>query len=375
MQATNGFARTLRSRRGLVGTCMALALVAMAVMASAASATTPLPPSGLLSLGDSISYGYSQEKFEANFPTESPGAFEEGFVDFVAKKLVKPEKEAGFAIHKIDLACPGEVSDGLIGENALLGGGGEGNGKADDAPCAWHNVDGFPRHVEYGAVSQLEAAIGAVTNPAVPVHYVTIQIGSNDELAVVAACENPSYLSAHSFVGGLDECLVHEAGEEGYYYKGGIFKHIITNTGDAIGVLRHYGYTGPIAVLLFYNPQAIVLPGSDGLQKSLNEAFEATIGGGLFGPGVSYYNPFTFVNPQKGTAKEQAAICKFTEFCNEKDKKANLIKYLEEQGYTQEQAEAAATPEQVAKYPLGDIHPTREGYKKMGQGMAKALGA
>src|SRR5271165_411351 len=374
MQATNGSARTLRSRGRLVGTCMALALVAMAVMASAASAKVTLPPSGYLVLGDSISYGYSQEKFEANFPTESPAAFEEGFDNFLYAKLVKNEKTAGYALNIENLSCPGELSDGLIGTNPLLGGGGEGNGKADDAPCGWHNVDGFPRHVEYGGVSQLEAAIGAVTNPAVPVHYVTLQIGSNDELAVVKACETPAYLSAHGFGGGLDECLVHEAGEKGYYYSGGIFKHVITNTGDAIGVLRHYGYTGPVAVLGFYNPQAIVLPGSDTLQQKLNEAFEATIGGGFFGPGVVYANPFPIVNPQHGNAREQAAICKWTEYCNEHDKKANLIKYLEEQGYTQAQAEAAATPEAVAAYPLGDIHPTREGYKKFGNLIYKALG-
>src|SRR5262249_51642906 len=65
MQAMNG-----KTRARLFGCCMALALALTALTfapaANAAETTT------LLSLGDSISFGYSQQKFNENFPNESP---------------------------------------------------------------------------------------------------------------------------------------------------------------------------------------------------------------------------------------------------------------------------------------------------------------
>ena len=364
MQAKTGFAFSLRSRSWIVGICMAVALVATGLTASAASAKPVLPPSAYVALGDSISFGYTQQKFEENFPTEPPSAFEGGFVNRLAKKLTKNEKEAGYALNIANLACPGEVSDGLVGENPLLGGGGEANGKPDDAPCGWHNVDGFPRHVEYGPVSQFEAAIGAVTNLAVPVHLVTINIGSNDELAIVAACETrPTWPNTASSAVSTNASSM-KPGQKVITSKGGAFGHIISNTGDVIGVLRAFGYTGPVAIVGFYNPQAIVLPGSDALQIALNEAFEFYVGGGAFGPGVLYVNPFPVFNPQKGNRVEQKAICKFTEFCNEHDKKANLEKIV---GHP-------VTEEEAAAYPIGDIHPTPEGYNKIANLIYKALG-
>ena len=375
MPAMNGFAVSFRSGGRLIGCCLALVLAASALFASSASAArAPLTPTAYVGLGDSLAFGYTQQKFEENYPAESPTAFEGGYVSLLGQKLAKLEKKEGNALSTINLSCPGEVSDGLIGENPALGGGQLANGKSDSAPCAWHNTDGFPRHFEYGPVSQLEAAIGIVTAPGTfgATKDVTINIGSNDELAVVHACEEPSYDSAHGFTGGLDECLVTEAGESGTYYEKGLFHHVIANIGQTIGVLRHYGYTGPVAILGFYNPQAELLPGSDGLQKKLNETFEYEVGTEAFGPGVVYANPFPTFNPQN--KNEQAHICKYTEECNEHDKKANLVKYLEAHGYSHAEAEAAATPEAASKYPEGDIHPTPAGYTVLANLLYHALG-
>jgi lysophospholipase L1-like esterase len=381
MPAMNGFAVSFRKGR-LIG-CMAAVLLVSALLASSASAAkAPLTPTNYIATGDSLSYGYSQQKFEENYPAESPSAFEGGFVNLLAKKLAALEKKAGNALTSINLSCPGEVSDGLIGTNPSLGGGGtKENGAASDAsPCLWHNAEGFPRHFEYGSVSQLEAAIGVVTGSIGSgalgtTKYLTTQIGSNDELAVVGACESTKYEEERAFAGGLDECLLVEAGEEGTrpgatkeapYYEKGLFHHIVANVGDEIGVLRAEGYTGEVGVLGFYNPQAIVLPGSDTIQKKLNETFEAEINGEAFGPGVVYADPMYKVNPQKKTAIEQKAICKYTEYCNEHDKKANLAK-AEGKSYEEVSAEEAAA------YPIGDIHPTEKGHKLFAKLLYEAL--
>ena len=215
----------------LVGCCMAAALLATALLASSASASKP--ETNYIGLGDSLAFGYTQQKFEENFPTESPTAFEEGYVTLLGKKLHKLEKEAGNSLNTIDLGCPGELSDGLIGHNEALGGG----SGAEFDPCLYHNVDGFPLHFEHGSSSQLEAALGIVSAAPSATKVVTINIGSNDELKVVHLCEEPAYLAEQGF-GSLTECILIEASEKGHYYSGGVFHHIIANTGDTIGVLR-----------------------------------------------------------------------------------------------------------------------------------------
>jgi hypothetical protein len=350
MSATNGSAFSLRSRSGLIGCCMALVLLASALLASSASAAkTPLKPTAYVAIGDSLAFGYTQEKFDLNLPTENPSNFEGGYVNTAYAKLAKVEKGAGNGLNLINLGCPGETSDGVIG-HAL------GNPGAEYNPCAYHNLAGFPLHVAFGGASELEAAIGAVTNPSVPVTAVSINIGSNDELASVGKCENPTYLAENGFTGGLTECLVTEVGPGSHQYPGlGVFGHIITNIGTTIGALRAYGYTGPVVVLGFYNPQAELLPGSDGLQKGFNTTFEGYLAAKAFGPGVTYANPFPLVNPQN--KNEQAHICLYTEECNAFDKKVNLEALVKH----------PVTATEAEGYPVGDIHMTPLGYEKVGK--------
>ena len=88
MQAKNGSASP-RRMRGRVMTCvLMLALLATAVVFPAAASAEEAPaPAGpiYMALGDSISFGYSAQKFAENAPTESPSRFETG----VANDLVK----------------------------------------------------------------------------------------------------------------------------------------------------------------------------------------------------------------------------------------------------------------------------------------------
>lgn len=367
MSATNGSA-LLRSRSRLIGCCAVLvALVAAMFASNANAAKTPLTPSAYIAIGDSISFGYKEQTFYTNqglnksaceaFDQEAcepASSFEPGFVGEVAKKLARVEKQSHNELKLFNLACPGETSDGVIGH--LLG-----NEEAAYDPCGYHNTDGFPLKYNYGTASQLEAAAGIVES-GIPVKLVTINIGSNDELAIVAKCESPAYLAEQGFSGGLDECIVTEAGLSGHEYPGGLFTHIIENVGTIAGVLREVGYTGPIDLLGFYNPQAELLPGSDALQIKLNEAFEGEIALQTakheepFGS-VTYVNPFDTFNfntaKKNGAKSEQAHLEKYTEEFNAFDKKINLEKLV---GHEVTAEEAAADPE-------GDIHPTAAGYK------------
>lgn len=337
----------------LVGCCMAAVLLLAALFAGSANAK--LPSTNYIGLGDSLAFGYSQQKFEENFPTESPAAFEEGYVTLLGKKLHKLEKETESSnLSTINLGCPGELSDGLIGHNEAFGGG----PSAEYDPCAYHNTDGFPLHFEYGSSSQLEAAFGAISAEPSATKLVTINIGSNDELKVVHLCENPAYVEEQGYK-SLIQCIVEEAGEGGHFYPGGAFRHIISNTGHAIGAVRAAGYSGPIAVLGFYNPQTFILPESDFLQFVLNERFEETISSGAFGPGIVYANPFPIINPQGNEEAEHKAICKYTEMCNAHDIEVNNKK--------QEEKGEPVTNE-------GDIHPTPKGYKVIANLIFTALG-
>jgi lysophospholipase L1-like esterase len=336
----------------LIGCCMAAALLATALLASSASASKP--ETNYIGLGDSLAFGYTQQKFEENYPTENPEAFEEGYVTLLGKKLHKLEKEAGNKLNTVNLGCPGELSDGLIGNNEALGGG----PGAEFDPCAWHNVDHFPLHFEHGSSSQLEAALGVVSADPSATKVVTINIGSNDELKIVHLCEEPAYVAEQGYE-SLFECIAREAGETGHYYSGGAFAHIITNTGKAIGALRAAGYAGPVAVLGFYNPQTFILPGSDFLQRVLNEHFEGAISKGELGPGVVYANPFPEINPEGNEKLEHKTICKYTEMCNAHDIEVN----------NKAQEEKGETPRNE-----GDIHPTPAGYKLLAKLLYEALG-
>jgi lysophospholipase L1-like esterase len=342
----------MRFKAGLIGSAMAAVLLISALLATTASASKPA--TSYLGLGDSLAFGYTQQKFEENFPTESPTAFEEGYVSILGKKLHKLEKEAGNNLSTVNLGCPGELSDGLIGHNEALGGG----AGAEFNPCAYHNVTGFPLHFEHGGSSQLEAAIGVVSAAPSSIKLVTINIGSNDELKIVHLCENPAYVVEHGME-SFFECVAIEAGELGHYYPGGAFHHIIANTGATIGALRAAGYTGPIGVVGFYNPQAFTLPGSDLLQGVLNKFFEEAIAGELLGPDVVYANPFPVINPQGNEALEHETICKYTEMCNAHDIEVN----------NKAQVEKGETPRNE-----GDIHPTPKGYKLLAKLLFKALG-
>ena len=365
MQAKNGFDVPARARGRVIGCAVALVALAAMMFAPSANAETTT----YLALGDSISFGYTQEKFDLNFPNEAPSYFENGFDNFFAKDLAKPT-EAGAGVTIVNDACPGETSNGLIGENELLGGktstepaGHDPQGLGDYHPCAYLNVDGLPLHnslsVGGQSISQLEDALSILKegHPVHPVDAITLNIGSNDELAAITQCEDEvkqelEETGKSKYPGGIPELDVSLC--IGFTAEHSTIPHILANIGDILGVLDSTEpggghYTGPIILLGFYNPDAFLLPGSDALQKATNEAVEADILP-LF-PNVTFANPFPVFN--KGGSgvnptAEKAAICNYTEMCNPFDQAANEAKA------------GHALPADD-----GDIHPSLTGYKEL----------
>ncbi len=345
MQAMNGSAVSFRSKGRLVGCLMVLVLALSAIVLAPGVANAQEPATTTyLALGDSISFGYTEERFNNHYPTESPSYFDEGFTNGFAKDLSK-SSEVGKSIRLVDDACPGETSNGLIGENPLLGGetstesyaeieapGGY-QGLGDWHPCKYTFRTHLPLHnggYVAGAteVSQLEEALASVASTKSPVKAITINIGSNDELAGITKCEDEFYPNE----GAIIHCITEESTNV-------LVPHILKNLGDILGVIDGSGYTGPIVLLGFYNPDTFILPGSDTLQKATNEAVEADLLPSF--PNVTYANPFPVFNKGSGTnaPQEKAAICKYTEMCNPNDP-------------------GGANDE-------GDIHPTVKGYKEL----------
>lgn len=343
LSATNGSADSLRCRGRLIGLCAALALLVGLVFSAAASAET----TNYIATGDSISYGYTQEVFNVNFPNEAPAFFEEGFDHFFTQKL-SLATEVGKGVIDINTACPGETSNGFIGENTAIGGeastepnGGEEvfnarhesegkiQGEGDWHPCAYHTLNGLPLHDSLGAHSQLEEVLSILKegHEAHPVRAITLNIGSNDELAAVAKCKHEVTVefeeTGKSKYGATPEAAVATCLGAGSKHT---FEHILKNIGDILGVIDSTApggghYTHAIVLLGFYNPDSFVLPGSDVLQAALNEAIEKEILPHF--PNVTFANPFPVFNKDafhEGNAKaeaiEQAALCKLTEMCN-----------------------------------------------------------
>jgi lysophospholipase L1-like esterase len=377
MSAKHGSTGSFR----LIGCLAVVAMLFSAMFATVANAEKPpLKPTAYLALGDSLSFGYKAATFNANKAAhktaceaaeaaagkgetalaqhegakcEPAAYFEPGFVGDFGAKLAKTEKTAGNSLATVNLGCPGETSSGLIGHTF-------GGPAAEYNPCLYLNLEGYPLKTAFGSASELEAAASLIESKTDgEVTAVSLQIGSNDELGVVAKCENPTYDGEHGF-GSLTACLVHEVGPEGYAYSGGVFSHILNNIGLTIGVLRGAGYTGTILVIGFYNPDATILAGSNTLEKILNENLEKAVEKS-YGPGVKIAQPFPLINPE-------AALYTETETAKEKEKKVKTeVKAICR--YT----EMCVTTEGKVPSSSGDIHPTAKGYSAIAKLMTAAF--
>ncbi len=390
MKATNGSAGP-RVRGGVIGCVLlfALAISALVLAPAAANAKkakgTQVAPEtqDYIALGDSISFGYSEERFKLHEPIDAPTFFEEGVANDSLKLLRKATGKKSLQL--VNDACPGETSNGLIGENPMLGGevstetyeevegkpaerfpvGGY-QGLGDWHPCKYtfrnhiplHNGGYFEGSKE---VSQLEEALATiksvnpVTEKPTEVEAITLNIGSNDELAAIKQCEDEVAVE----YGTKGESKYGKTPEEatinciGATALGITLPHIVKNIEDTVSVLEA-NYSGPIIVIGFYNPDAFVLKNTDLLQKKANEGMEAELK--AKNPHTTFANPFPVFNKDSGLGKpekEQEAICKYTEMCNPN---------VQAKGGSPEGKD-------------GDIHPTIKGYKALAKLVGEAYAA
>jgi lysophospholipase L1-like esterase len=365
MQAKNGSAGSGRVRGRLITCVLMLALVAAAVVFPAAANAEEGPPAPAgpiyMALGDSISYGYSAQKFNENFPTESPSRFETGVANDLTKLL---RKSVGKNLDLVNLACPGETSNGLIGENPLLGGQvsteaesppAPFQGPGDWHPCAYHNADGFPLHAGYGKLSQLEDALSILTEPnkitAKPneVKLITLNIGNNDVLGLLNQCKfevtkefeetgkskygpSPEAAVLGCFAGKISSVTIPQ---------------VLANVGDTLTQLEAV-YSGPIVLFAGYDPLSFVDVGFDKIAVGINEQFEKMIPSKF--PHTTIANPFPVFDkgyvPEaklKEQEMQQKSICKYTEMCNPN----------------------VQAPGGKPAGKDGDIHPSAKGYKAL----------
>lgn len=277
MQATHGLA-LFRLRTRVIGciTGIALALAALALaFASTARAAEP-PQKTYLASGTSITFGYSQGKFNELFPGEQPKKFNEaypknshqpdGLVVFALEKLKAKNTATSAWTTAVNDGCPGETSDSYLGtgplgktlEVAIPGAHGE-------AACAYHYGGGqFALHHEYEpGQSQLENVLQVIAQNAAtthPVSLVSLEIGANDLLAAVHLCEKEVKEGLWPGPEGLTECEVAKLA--------GTIRHLATNISAALFAIRNgalfggVNYTGKFTFGGFYNPfGAVFTPG------------------------------------------------------------------------------------------------------------------
>jgi len=413
MQATHGLERLFRTRGRLLGCCMALAL-ALSALVLVPGAQAAQPTTTYLALGDSLAFGYQQEKFEINSPNESPSYFETGYANTFAKKLRALKTEENKSLVLVNNGCPGETTDSLIGNGAL---GKAVNKKTEENPfgespaCPYHFVNGLPLHNELATLSTLESGLSvlnpcftkkSVCAPAHPIKAVTLDIGANDELRDLSKCvakiklefeevkkgekAPPSWFPDAKL--GIRECAV-----ETSVGPTGTFAKLVAKVKKIVGLIRSpsFGnYSGPVIMLGFYNPDSYLLEGSDGLQKILNDKFEASVKeGGLGALGVKYANPFSKFNPAPEEGKKEAVkigcpgepymkemepaqdgfkcttlvVGKYANMGNINDIEANRVKKEASNAKEVEEGKEVIFPFNGE----GDIHPTDVGYVQLGK--------
>ena len=400
MSAMNGLTRS-RSRGRLLGVALVAVFAIAGLYASSASAFVTTKTD--VGLGDSLAFGYSQQLFNEHLlQGEPPNAFEHGYVNDYWSRLKPRENGIGLT----NLGCPGETTDSMIGNgplatalenNPLLVGPG-GQKPHGEAPCAYHYADGLPLHHEYGGTkSQLESLIQVYTESALggkPVSMITLNIGANDELHQISACEKFGESEAIKLFleGKITEAEIKPVAEQ--FAKGCIlgeapklFEHILVNMSAVLAVIRTpqaeggLGYAGPIVAQGGYDPYGFVfsleeeaLPGSNLLALKLNQNEEATVA--KFG--VCFANPQPVFNPTTVTGTKKAK--RTTEGLEKEhlEKFTNMLNMTVTTvagtplHYGEKNVEVLPGVKTSADGP--DIHPTPAGYMKLSSIMTTDCG-
>jgi lysophospholipase L1-like esterase len=150
-----------------------LALVTSALGSTTVSAANAAPPRKyLLALGDSLAAGYQQVDRTSLPPIDPTSGFRDiGYPNSYAADVSLTQR-----LSLIDLACPGETSTSMLSTPAL-------------GQCA------TSYRAEFGASSQMAAAIAFLSSHPNQVSLVTLDIGANDlDMCISATRINASCL-------------------------------------------------------------------------------------------------------------------------------------------------------------------------------------
>jgi lysophospholipase L1-like esterase len=233
--------------------------------ASAQEAVFSPPKQFIVALGDSLTFGFQQVKFNAN---PDPANFNTGFVDDFAALV--HQTPVGRRAQVVNFGCPGETSASLLA-----------------GPCAYHAA-GFGLHVNY-AGAQIDAATQFIATNSDQVGTILVDIGSNDLLALVRAC------------GGLNlPCIA--AGAPA------VISTLASNYAQILGRLRAAAPDAEIVVLELYNPFIVIDPRTNAFAPLINGAID---------PVARSFGAFT-ANPFPGidqTQPEPQTACALTLMC------------------------------------------------------------
>jgi lysophospholipase L1-like esterase len=224
-----------------------------------------VPRSTYLALGDSLAFGYQENKINAEVQatgTADPATFNTGYVDNVAARLAK-DKE-GLAV--VNYGCPGETT------TSFLSGG-----------CPYP----YPLHAPIGG-SQMATALTFLG--AHSVDPITIDLGANDLLGLISQC------------GGATNLVCIQAGAPA------VVGTVYANLNTIFASLRHAAPRSRIITMELYNPYAAYDPRTNAIITALNGAIAAASARNQVLV-ADTFTPFNLTLPQPQT------ICALTFFC------------------------------------------------------------
>jgi lysophospholipase L1-like esterase len=257
-----GDMRTIR-RRLLI----AVMIAGAASTAAAQPARFSAPKDYLLALGDSLTFGFQQVKFNAN---PDPTNFDTGFVDDFARRLLATS--SGQNAQVVNFGCPGETTSSFL-----------------TGPCAYHAVFGLPLHDDFVG-SQMAAAEAFLAAHPGQVGPILVSIGPNDILEAVSAC------------GGVDpQCI-------GALLPG-ILNTLGANYSQILARLRAAAPDTEIVILELYNPYAIFDAQTNVLTAAINQLID----------GLASANRARAANPLPAfnlAPPQPATLCGLTFICS-----------------------------------------------------------
>ena len=243
------------------------AFVGVAVWGVAGAAPTVAAPDAgphyYLSLGDSLAFGYQPDLVAAG---DLDAADYRGYAeDFAA---MRPH------LTLVNYGCPGETSGTMLAGH-----------------CPWPGT----LHDPYGgAPSQAAAALAFLRAHPGQVDLVSVDLGSNDLLALVGRCRTAPDPTA-CITAGVPTTL----------------GTLATNYGTLLAQIRALAPNAQLVLFDYYNPLALSLPGSDeltgvasGVVDRLATTFHASVA-----------DAFIAMNHDSGSPAEKAFLCSRTWEC------------------------------------------------------------